>query len=471
MNAQLITYPDSLGGDLRTLNDLLLAHFRDVFGGVHILPPFPSSGDRGFAPLTYREIEPTFGTWADVTAISRHFAVLVDLMVNHVSRQSAEFQDFLRRGRRSPYADLFITLDKIWPGGEPRAEDVAKIFLRRPQPFSTVMIKETGEPERIWTTFGRTEPSEQIDLDVNSPLTRQFLADLLAFLASQGVKIVRLDAVGYVIKKPGTSCFMVEPEVYEFMDWLERVAEPLGLTLLPEVHDHYTVQRALSAHGYRVYDFVLPLLILHTFISRSGGKLAAYLKTCPPQQFTMLDCHDGIPVQPDLVGVLTEAEMAAAVEHCLGRGANISPLMKAGHVAEGFNAHQINITYYDALGCDDEAYLAARALQFFAPGVPQVYYVGLLAGENDDAAVVAQRDGRAVNRHNYTVAEVEDALRKPVVRRLRDLIRFRNTHPAFGGELHVLDSGDTELRLEWRNGDAVARLNVDLAGPRWEVTG
>ena len=56
---QLITYPDSLGGDLRTLNQVLDRHFQDIFpGGVHILPP-PSSGDRG-CPLTYLEIE-TFG--------------------------------------------------------------------------------------------------------------------------------------------------------------------------------------------------------------------------------------------------------------------------------------------------------------------------------------------------------------------------------------------------------------------------
>ena len=36
-------------------------------------------------------------------------------MINHISRQSPEFQDFQRLGRESPFADLFITLDKIWP--------------------------------------------------------------------------------------------------------------------------------------------------------------------------------------------------------------------------------------------------------------------------------------------------------------------------------------------------------------------
>ncbi len=60
---QLITYPDSLGGNLQTLNTILRTHFADICpGGVHILPPFPSSGDRGFAPLTYLEIDPAHGT-------------------------------------------------------------------------------------------------------------------------------------------------------------------------------------------------------------------------------------------------------------------------------------------------------------------------------------------------------------------------------------------------------------------------
>ena len=97
---QLITYPDSLGGDLKTLNNILLKYFSDIFkGGVHILPPFPSSGDRGFAPLTYLEIEPKFGTWEDVRRIGENFDVLLDLMVNHISRQSVFFQDFLKYGR------------------------------------------------------------------------------------------------------------------------------------------------------------------------------------------------------------------------------------------------------------------------------------------------------------------------------------------------------------------------------------
>ena len=60
---QLLTYPDSLGGDLHALGDLLDGALTGSFRGVHILPPFPSSGDRGFAPIDYRDIDPRFGSW------------------------------------------------------------------------------------------------------------------------------------------------------------------------------------------------------------------------------------------------------------------------------------------------------------------------------------------------------------------------------------------------------------------------
>jgi sucrose phosphorylase len=470
--AQLITYPDSLGGDLQTLNELLLTRFTGLFGGgVHILPPFPSSGDRGFAPITYTEIDPTFGTWADIERISGTHDVALDLMVNHISRRSPYFQDFLQHGRASAYADMFITLDKVWPSGNPPASDVAKVFLRKPDnPFFTFTIADTGAQETLWTSFGRRDWVEQIDLDVNSPLTRQLLIDYLRFFRNHGVKIVRLDAIGYVIKRPGTSCFMVEPEIYEFIDWMVETANGFGLELLPEVHDIYTVRLRLAEHGYWIYDFVLPLLTLHTLLAQTSAKLRDYLRICPKRQFTTLDTHDGIPVQPDVVGILTTDEARRVVEHCEARGANLNRILGEHKGPGGFDAHQINITYYDALNRNDDAYLAARAIQYFAPGVPQVYYVGALAGENDQAAVAATGEGRAINRHNYTVAEVDAALQRPVVQRLADLTRFRNTHPAFNGDFAAPASTDSEVLLEWRAIDALARLRIDLASGRSLIT-
>jgi sucrose phosphorylase len=454
-----------LGGNLQSLNELLQKHFADVFGGLHILPPFPSSGDRGFAPLTYLEIEPQFGSWEDIRRIGENFDILIDIMVNHISRSSPYFQDFVKWGRKSQYADLFITLDKIWPDGNPPQEDVQKIFLRKPEhPFSDIEIEETGEIERIWTSFGpRVDWSEQIDLDVNSEVTQKLFTEFFEFFSQQKIKIVRLDAVGYITKKPGTSCFMVEPEIYEFLEWVTSVADKVELALLPEVHDHYTTQIKLAEHGYWVYDFVLPLLVLHTLLNKSSRKLRDYLRVCPRNQITTLDCHDGIPVQPDLDDILDIEESKRIVDICFQRGANLNRILSTSHKTEaGFDAHQINCTYYSALDCDDDAYLAARAIQFFSPGVPQVYYVGLLAGQNDQEGVKQTGEGRAINRYNYSVQEVEEAVQQDVVQRLLKLIRFRNEHPAFDGQFEVLDSDEHELLLSWKKADQECTLKVNL---------
>lgn len=460
---QLLTYPDSLGGGLAQLDALLEGRLAGLFHGVHVLPPFPSSADRGFAPLTYREIDPRFGTWEDIRRLGERHDVLLDLMINHISRQSAEFQDFERRGRRSPYADLFVTVDKIWPDGDPPRADIDLIFLRKPDsPFSTVTIRETGEQERVWTSFGTADWSEQVDLDITSEVTRALIRDWLRFLASQRVRIVRLDAVGYVVKKPGTSCFMVEPEIYDFLGWVSGEAAPLGLTVLPEVHDAYATHRRLSDHGMWTYDFVLPGLVLHALENGTAVRLAEHLAGMPDRVFTTLDCHDGIPVRPDLDGILSPTEMLDLAVLVEARGGNVNRLLSSTHAA-AVDIHQLNCTYYSALDCDDDRYLAARAIQLFARGVPQVYYVGLLAGENDHAAVAQTGEGRAINRHNYTSVEIERALERPVVRRLLELIRLRNSHPAFDGVLSVEALGSNRLRMSWRAASSSCSLDVDLS--------
>lgn len=461
----LITYPDSLGGDLNALQRVLKVQFDKVFaGGVHILPLFPSSGDRGFSPLTYFEVAPEFGDWDSVKAIGADNDVMVDLMVNHISRHSVYFKDFQKHGRASEWADLFITLDKVWPDGIAPAEDVNKIFLRKPDhPFSDIEIEATGEVERIWTSFGVKDWAEQIDLDVYSPLTQQLLKDFFKHLAENGVSIIRLDAVGYVTKKPGTSCFWVEPEIYDFVAWVTKVANDLGLQLLPEVHAHYETQFALADHGSRVYDFVLPAMVLHTLYTGNSEKLKDYLKVCPRNQYTTLDTHDGIPIQPDMDDLLTIAEAQNVVDVCLDRGANLNRILGKHKAHPDFDAHQINITYYDAVGRDDDQYIISRALQFFAPGAPQVYYVGALAGENDPQAQAEQGEGRAINRHNYTVAEIDAAMQRPVVQRLWRMMHFRNRHPAFDGELLVLDCEINQISLRWTKGDDYCQLDVDLS--------
>jgi sucrose phosphorylase len=277
--------------------------------------------------------------------------------------------------------------------------------------------------------------------------------------------MVRLDAVGYVIKKPGTSCFMVEPEIYSFLEWVTGLAASFGLVVLPEVHDVYATHERLASHGFWTYDFVLPALLLHTFDTGDTRRLAAHLADSPDSQFTTLDSHDGIPVWPDLEGILSPVEMHALADRIQRRGGNVNRILSE-RGQQAVDVHQLNCTYYSALDRDDERYLTARAIQLFAKGVPQIYYVGLLAGENDHVAVEQTGEGRAINRGNYTSGQVRTALRRPVVHRLSRLVRLRNTHPAFGGEACIDAHDERSLRIRWVQGTVVLSLEVDFATGR-----
>lgn len=462
---QLITYPDSLGGNLGALGYILQTHFPGLFGGgIHILPPFPSSGDRGFAPLTHLDIAPEFGTWEDVRHIGKKSRILLDLVVNHLSTESTQFRDFLMKGRKSEFADLFIPASRIWPTGDPPRDEIEEMFLRRREPFSEFTIGDTGEVVRLWTSFGKTSPSGQIDIDVNSEIARRLLAEFMTRFSENGVKIVRLDAVGFVTKKRGTSCFFVEPEIYRFLEWISGLAHAHGIEVLPEVHADCTTQFKLAERGYWIYDFILPYMVLDALLNRTGRRLKEYLKVRPHRQFTMLDCHDGIPIIPDLNGLYRSEDARKVVDICLNRGANLSPVISPRHWGpDGFDVHQIRGTIYSLLGCDDDVYLAARAIQFFTPGVPQVYYVGLLAGENDPSAAERTGDGREINRHSYSIEEVERDLQRPVVQRLLRLIRFRNEFEAFHGAFQIMDSDDSVLELSWQREPSRCQLAVDLS--------
>lgn len=175
--AMLITYADSLGRNLKELNEVLDKHLRGIVGGVHLLPFYPSSGDRGFAPMDYTKVDPAFGDWSDVEAMSKDYYMMFDFMINHISRQSPYFQDFLEKKDASEYADLFIRYKDFWPNGEPTQEDVDLIYKRKPRaPYVEVAFKD-GSLEKVWCTFDE----QQIDLDVTTATTQKFITDNLTF--------------------------------------------------------------------------------------------------------------------------------------------------------------------------------------------------------------------------------------------------------------------------------------------------
>lgn len=153
----LITYPDSLGRNLQELKYLLRKHLKGVIGGLHILPFYPSSADRGFAPLEYTVVDPAFGTYEDIMELGEEFDLMVDFMINHISRQSPQFQDFQRSKDSSPYREMFIRYKDFWPGGEPTPEDLRRIYQRKPRPPYVEVTFADGSREKLWCTFSEEQ--------------------------------------------------------------------------------------------------------------------------------------------------------------------------------------------------------------------------------------------------------------------------------------------------------------------------
>ena len=448
---QLINYADRLGGNLRGLHSLLRNEFRGLFGGVHILPFFdPIDGaDAGFDPIDHRRVDSRLGTWEDVRAIASDFSVMADLIVNHVSAGSTQFHDVRRQGQASDFWRLFIRKDDIFPpsdDGRDGSEDIGRIYRPRPgRPFTTIALDD-GTSAEFWTTFS----PNQLDINVESDQGKAYLDSILETFAGAGVREIRLDAAGYAIKRRGTSCFML-PETFDFIAALSARAGELGMRTLVEVHSHYQTQIAIASSVGRVYDFALPPLVLHSLYTSDFGALRRWLAVAPRNCVTVLDTHDGIGIhdiarQGDLEGLLSDREVDSLVD-TIHRKTNGQSRRASGHSASNLDIYQVNSTYYDALGRDDAAYLIARAIQFFAPGTPQVYYTGLLAGHN-------------INRHFYSHDEIVDALAKPVVAQLMELVRLRNTLRVFDGAFSLAECPQDELIMRWERDDDFAELRV-----------
>lgn len=472
---QLITYADRLGGgSISALHNLLNGPLAGLFGGVHILPfYYPRNGiDAGFDPIDHTMVDPCLGNWADVKALGHDMDLIADLIVNHVSAQSPQFLDFSEKGNASAYNGLFLTMGSVFPHGATEA-DLLTIYRPRPGlPLTSVTLKN-GQERLLWTTF----TSQQIDIDVTHPQGQAYLQTVIQMLSENGVHTMRLDAVGYAIKKAGTRCFMI-PETFAFIDALTERGKNLGIEVLVEIHSYYRKQIEIACQVDRVYDFALPPLILHAIFNRSTIYLKQWLAISPRNAITVLDTHDGIGIidvaadtaNPQVnPGLIPPIELDPLVEQ-IHKNSNGQSRQATGLAASNLDLYQVNCTFYDALGRNDRHYLLARAIQFFAPGVPQVYYVGLLAGENDMALLAKSGVGRDINRHCYTPEEVKQALQRPVVQSLFELIRFRNQHPAFNGTFSLPETKDSEIALRWDNGDDWALLKADLAAGQYKIS-
>ncbi|TFH17243.1 MAG: sucrose phosphorylase, partial [Acidimicrobiales bacterium] len=393
------------------------------------------------------------------------------VIVNHVSAASTPFQDWLARGDASPSAGLFLTPEQVF-GRTPSDADTAAIHRPRPaSPFTSVTFSD-GSVRSVWTTF----TDQQIDIDVEHELGWDYLMGILDRFQRSGIRVVRLDAVGYAIKRAGTSCFML-PETFEFIDRLTAACHERSMRVLVEIHGHHLDQIDIARRVDLVYDFALPPLTLDALFTGDSGPLKRWIALRPNNAVNVLDTHDGIgvidvgvdPRDRSRPGLLSEQRIHDLVEGIHHRSNDTSRLA-TGSAASNLDLYQVNCTFYDALGRDDERYLAARMIQLLLTGTPQIYYVGLLAGRNDMELLAESGVGRDVNRHRYSAVEIGEALERPVVRRLVEMLRWRATEPAFDGTFELLASPEHQLAVRWITPESTVTVTIDLRTAEIETT-
>ncbi|MBO6879843.1 glycosidase [Winogradskyella sp.] len=324
----------------------------------------------------------------------------------------------------------------------------------------------------------------QMDVNANSELVWDFYEETLAKVKSYGCEVLRLDAFAYLHKEVGQTNFFNVPGTWDYLSRIKGIADKNDLKLLPEIHAEYGLflHKEVANHGYQIYDFFLPGLIIHTLEKGSNEALIKWTNEIIENGYrtvNMLGCHDGIPVL-DLKGkeingiynkgLLLDDEIEDLMNLILDRGGRVKNL----YDSEGnkISYYQVNATYFSALGESEEKLLLARAIQLFMPGIPQIWYLDLFAGANDYEAVERAGEGghKEINRTTLTNKLIEDGLQKDIVLNQLKLIKIRNTSSAFNGHIEISNISDNLLSFKWVNGKDFAHLTANLDSFKFSVS-
>jgi sucrose phosphorylase len=442
----LITYGDMVQAEgeapLWTLASFVDRHLRDVVGGVHILPFYPYSSDDGFSVVDYKAVNPALGDWDDVKRIGRHFRLMFDAVINHISAESAWFKGFL--ANEAPYRDYFVVVE---PG-----TDLSEVFRPRALPLLTPVQQTTsggGKVERlVWTTFS----TDQIDLNFANPDVLLEIVDLLLFYCAQGCDFLRLDAIAYMWKEAGTSSIHL-PQTHRIIQILRRVLDHVAprVALITETNVPHEDNIAYFGDGHNeaqlVYNFTLPPLTLHAFHTGDASALSRWASTLalPSDEvtfFNFLASHDGIGLTP-LFGILDDQ----AVQEMAQRICSLDGFVSERTRSDGSTSpYELNLNYLDALAdpAAEEStelvarrFLTAQAIMLALRGVPGIYFHSLFGSRGWPAGVAKTGRARTINRQKLRRADLERALSTPgtlrhlVYNGYRQLLEVRRRHPAF----------------------------------------
>lgn len=437
-DVMLITYGDSIKESekppLQTLREFLVKYANETITSVHILPFYPYTSDDGFSVVDYREINQELGDWQDVNGLAQNFDLMFDAVINHISKSSMWFQGYINGEEQ--YKDYFIEADP--------SLDYSKVTRPRALPLLTPFETSNGY-KNIWTTFS----DDQIDLNFKNPKVLLEILDILSMYATNGARFLRLDAIGFMWKKIGTSCMHLE-ETHTLIKLIREVLEVSapGTILITETNVPHEDNISYFGNGFdeaqMVYQFPLPPLTLFSFLTGNAKKLSEWADSLEPttsgtSYFNFLSSHDGIGMRPT-EGILREDEKQFMVERTLAHGGRVSYKDNGDGTK---SPYELNINYLDALTHPDDndevcvtKFMAAHTILLSVVGVPGIYIHSLLGSRNYYQGVEESGINRRINREKLNLEEVvteleSDSLRNKVFYSLSERIKLRRAQEAF----------------------------------------
>ncbi len=474
----LITYPDSFIkknlASLASLESFLELHLRGVINGVHVLPFFPFTTDRGFSVSDFGKVKPEFGSWEDVKKIANEYRLMVDLVLNHVSVQHEWFQKFLQGDPR--YQDYFIWFKK----DEIPHQQLNKVFRPRATPVLTPF--KTAEGERfVWTTFSVEGSTDQVDLNYKNPEVFLEIIKIILNLLKNGVRVFRLDSIPYIWKELGTDCINL-PQTHTIVQVLRNVLDMIcpDALIITQVatsfEDNISYFGKSDKEAQMIYNFSLPPVVLNAFFTQNNRHINDLAAKMVPESedntfLNILAVHDGISIRG---GFLSEEETQNLCDDVVRRGGEVSYRLLPDGTKR---VRELNTTWWSVLNKKDELpeialrkFITSHAIMLSLRGIPAIYYLSFFGAKDDLELYKKTGIKRDINRTNLDLETLDFRLSKSdtrethVFQSMIDLIKKRKDSSAFHPNarqqvLNVDDRVFALLRINEETGDTMLCLH------------
>ncbi len=440
-DAVLITYADTIHREgqfpLETLDEFLGQNLDGLINTIHILPFFPFSSDDGFAITDYYAVNPEFGSWDHIRQLSAEYHLMFDAVINHMSKEADWFKRFL--AGEPDFADFFVEVDE-------KDERIKQIFRPRALPLVHKYPAKSGEIKSVWTTFSE----DQVDLNYANGKVFAATLDLLLFYISKGARLIRLDAVGFLWKRLGTTCLNL-PETHLVIQLYRKIIESLtsGVLLITETNIPHKDNISYFGNGnneaHLVYNFTLPPLLAFSLITSNVQKLGRWLSQLDLPSggscyFNFTASHDGIGLQP-VKDILTSEETGILEKQAKANHGFVSYKDNSDGTRSPYelNCSYLNIVsnVEDSRQLKSQKFMLTQVFMLSLPGLPGIYIHSLLGTQNDVAAVEKSGIKRRINRSKsdydrlVETISAEGSLRNLIFTELKRVLQVRRSYKWF----------------------------------------